>query len=193
MALLELRGAVTLLSVDPADLNQRHRDFNAPATDSLLGLGVDALIHLPGVPIGFGVRYESFQADKSTGSGTSSEYSYNTGFSRIALLVNRRFIDTVWYLGPIAGIGITNSVWYDFRSATTSDSFRTVGGTSVSLGLESGIRLRRLLLGVEAGYMFAEFKVPKNASRSELTSTMGRVGLDFTGPYAKVLIGYELL
>jgi hypothetical protein len=192
-ALLEIRGQGTYLSVDPVDLNQRHRDYIAPFTRSLLGYGLDALIQLPGVPIGFGIRYETMSAEGSTPTSTVGEYKYETGFSRIALLVNKRLIDDFWYLGPIFGIGITNNVWYDLTAGGQADSYRTVGGTSVSVAAESGLKLSRLILGAEAGYMFAEFKTPKNASRSELTSSAGRVGLDFSGPYFKLLVGYELL
>lgn len=192
-ALLEFRAHGTYLSIEPTDMNQKHQDLSVPHAKSLLGYGLDVLIQLPGVPIGFGIRYETMGTNGSTRNSTLGEYSYATGFSRIAVLVNKRWIDTVWYLGPIFGVGITNNIWYDQTFGGTSDSFRTVGGTSVSAGVESGIKLSRLILGGEAGYLFAEFKTPKNASRAELTSSLGRVGLDFSGPYVKVLIGYELL
>lgn len=192
-ALLEVRAHGMAQAIHPNDLNQRHRDFNVAQPKSLFGYGLDALLLLTGVPIGFGVRYETAQIQDSTSSGTQGEYRFETGFSRIAVLVNKRLVDSEWYLGPIFGIGITNSVWYDFTSGGQSDSFRTVGGTSISTAVESGIKLKRLILGAEAGYMFAEFRTPKNASRSELTSTAGKVGLDFSGPYFKFILGYELL
>lgn len=187
-ALFEVRGHYEILLVEPERLNILLANVNAPKTTSLMGFGIDALISLPGVPIGFGARYETVSKNDSTSNSTDGRYDYETGFSRIAMLVNRRFLDEFVFLGPIAGIGISNSVFYSYRNDRESRSYRTVGGTSLSLGVEGGVKASSLVVGAEVGYLFANFKPPK-VDGVKLETNDGEVNLDFSGPYAKILIG----
>ena len=76
----------------------------APAIVPTFGLGVDAIIKLPLFPMGFGIRTEDMKLSAST-SSIGAEIKY----TRTAILINYRFIDTIIHFGPIASFGVSHS------------------------------------------------------------------------------------
>lgn len=189
-ALFEVRAHYGFIAAESRNLNILLADINAPKSTTIWGFGIDALVSLPGVPIGFGVRYEIYERKKSTASSNFGRYDYDTGFSRIAMLVNYRLLDERIFLGPIAGIGISNDVFYRYNTENGNDgSYKTIGGTSLSLGMEGGMKLSSLILGAEAGYLFANFKTPKAGGAKLNTNGGEEVNLDFSGFYSMLHVG----
>ena len=88
------------------------------------GFNLDAIVELPMVPFGFGLRYESMGFDMQLGNQTGS-----ADFERTSLLVNYRIIDLFAYFGFIGSIGFANEVTLKtgglITAGTTYDSSPT--------------------------------------------------------------------
>ena len=139
-------------------------DSQIPDLPALPGYGADVLISLPLVPFGFGLRYETLGADFD---------GVELSASRTAILLNKRIIDTLMYVGPIASLGVTHSSTVKGTIATVSFDESQSSGSSYSVGVEAGVKLIGFIVGAELGYQ--SFTVDDSA--------------DLTGTYAKLVFG----
>ena len=183
--LIELRVGVGLNASDPSALNdQLQREGGSSLDlDSADNFNIDALVNIPLLPIGFGLRYEILSQDKSSVlNGISS--SYDLDVKDISLLVNWRIIDTLVYVGPIISIGIPSA---DFKLSSASENINeSLSGDnlSFSLGAEAGVKLKGFILGAEAGYKSLKIEAP-----SSLTF---QPDINLSGFYGKVLVGITI-
>lgn len=183
-ALVEARLHYGMLSATPKKMNDSLVESGLPKVGLLTGIGFDGLVNLPAVPIGFGLRYES-QSFKASGTVSGNSTTYNVGFTRMALLLNYRLINTLVFLGPIASFGITNSSYYKIDITGFGNSeYKSSSGTTISVGVEGGAKLGLFLIGAELGYLSGDFGTPAKADGEKLDGK-----LDLSGIYAKAHIG----
>ena len=113
------------------------------------GFNGDAILSIPLLPIGLGVRYEDLER-----SASNSTASFDAKLKRVSIIVNKRFIDTITYLGLIGTVGVDNDFRFHMvQGGQTIDAKAT--GLSGSLGLEGGVKLGFFLIGAEVGYLYA--------------------------------------
>lgn len=155
-----------------------------PSMVPLYGLGGDAIISLPVIPFGFGLRYENLglKASKNNIEGDAK-------LTRTSLLVNYRFIDTIIHFGLIGSYGLAHSGHLTVKNngANTVD-YRDGKHSSYSLGLELEAKplvILPLVIGGEAGYMNVDWKDAKDGVSGNNKS------IDLSGTYLKVFLGLD--
>jgi hypothetical protein len=154
-----------------------------PDVTPTYGLGADVLIMPPLFPIGFGLRYESMGLDVKSGNN-----EYKTDYTRTALLINYRFIDTLLFLGPIASYGLSHSgTMKIYKFGAETSNFSSDKMSSYSIGLEAGVKLVGLRLGAELGYENFQWKDSKDSH-----GAVSNQNIDMSGTYAKVLLGFGI-
>jgi hypothetical protein len=169
----------------PEDYNKAYYDFaDGPKISSQNYLGADAILMLPLVPFGFGLRYEAAKQDL-TEFAEKTEYAID----RTSIVLNYRLINTGIYVGPIATYGISHRL--AFAIPTDPEVITAGKSQSYSVGLEAGVKLGLFRLGFEAGQMTMIF--------SDLRDSGGAIpnknGLDinelnFSGSYYKAHFGF---
>ena len=98
-AIFEVRGHYGYNSIEPRRLNSLLAELDVPKATSLWGFGLDFLVMLPTVPIGFGLRYESLSIQGTSDRSVYGMFDYETAYSRIALLINYRLVDNNVFFG----------------------------------------------------------------------------------------------
>jgi hypothetical protein len=176
-AFLELRGSYGLYQANPSQINS---SFTYPKLDQMTGYSADAILSLIGMPFGVGVRYEDFEKKASNAAG-----GYDATYKRVSLLVNKRFIDTIGYIGLLGTVGVSN----DFKYAINGGATGKATGISGSAGLEAGVKLGVLLVGAELGYMYAPLSNLKSGG-SDLLVGGHTVKVDLSGAYARGTVGF---
>ncbi len=169
----------------PKKYNDAYFSFNdGPKISSQSYLGADAILILPMMPLGIGLRYES-AGDKDTAFAETIKYS----ITRLALILNFRLIDTGIYLGPIATYGLSHKLKFDIP--TDPDSFKSNKSQSYSIGLEGGVKLGLFRIGAEAGHstlIFDDLKDITGVLPTKNGLTVDK--LDFSGSYYKIHLGF---
>lgn len=157
----------------------------APAIVPTVGLGLDAIVELPMIPIGFGIRTEDMKLSAST-SSIDAELKFN----RTAVLLNYRLINTIVHFGPIASIGISHTGNMNIKEGgTTKVDLTPTTLSSYSLGLELGVKpliVLPLKIGAEAGYMSFKWGDVTNNVDSSVKN------IDLSGYYFKVFLGLDI-
>lgn len=158
---------------------------DAPGLIPTVGLGVDVIVELPMIPIGFGIRTEDMKLSAST-SNIDAEIKFN----RTAVLLNYRLIDTIVHFGPIASFGIAHAGSMSLREGGVTKVELTPNSlSSYSLGLELGVKpliVLPLKLGAEAGYMSFKWGEATNTVDSSIKN------VDMSGYYLKVFLGLDI-
>ena len=194
-ALVDLRVGYGLNNGNPSQFNSAMDSLNPgyPAAKSMTGFNLDAILSLPLVPFGFGIRYESLSASANQNfAASSAALASKFTFDRLALLVNYHIIDTLVYFGPLATYGITNTsklnIDCDLCSPATHIASQASSVTTYSVGVEGGLKLLLLRVGAELGY--ASFTGKDYAYNGANFSSAGsNVKIEMNGLYAKVLLG----
>lgn len=183
-ALLEARVSYGLLASNP-DLASIYNgaSSNVPSVSPNYGLGLDALIVLPIVGLGAGIRYENLGFKVS-----NNGLEYTTSATRTAALINYRIINTLMYLGPIASYGLSHDNSIKWTSGSTTSDFKIGDCTSYSVGLEAGVKLIGFMVGGEAGY--ESMKWSSMTDKNSVVS--GTKSLDMSGTYFKVMLGFAI-
>lgn len=188
LALLELRGAVSLLNANPSELHgfMSESFSTSPKLSRLQGVSFDAIATFQTMPVGVGARLETFKGNDS-GVGTETEIDWK----RVSILLNKRFVDRSVYLGPIITVGISNDLKFRTGSVGSTQEFRAKDPFSASIGVEAGLSLFFLKLGGEVGYLHAPLGNLKNAETLvEPTLASGeKVKTDMSGTYARATVG----
>ncbi|MEQ1723768.1 MAG: hypothetical protein ABL930_11370 [Pseudobdellovibrio sp.] len=158
---------------------------NAPAIIPTFGLGADAIVELPFFPLGVGLRMEDMKLSAST-SSIDAELKY----TRTALILNYRLIDTIVHFGPIATFGISHTGSMSIKENGTSRVDLSPGSlSSYSVGVELGIKplvVLPLKVGAEAGYMSFNWGKVTN------TIDSSQKDIDLSGVYLKVFLGLDI-
>lgn len=158
---------------------------NAPSIVPTFGLGADAIVSLPLFPIGFGLRYEDMKLSTS-----SSTVEADLKYTRTALLLNYRFIDTIIHFGPIASIGLSHSGNLNIKENGVTRVDATPGSvSSYSLGLELGAKplvVVPIKVGAEAGYMMYDWGTVTNSVDGS------QKDINLSGYYLKLFLGIDI-
>ncbi len=158
---------------------------SAPGIVPTYGTGLDAIVKLPLIPIGFGLRYEKHGLATS-----SSNIEASINYSRTAILVNYRLLDTIIHFGPIASYGISHSGSFTIKEGGVPKVDVTPSSmTSYSLGLELEVKpliIIPLIVGAEVGYMGFKW----NDSKNSIDNTSKNI--DMSGTYMKVFLGIDI-
>lgn len=158
---------------------------DAPSIVPTFGLGADAIVNLPFVPVGIGIRYEDMKLSTS-----SANIEADLKYKRTALLINYRLIDTILHVGPIASIGISHSGSMNLKEGGTERINLSSGSvSSYSLGLEVGAKpliVIPIKIGAEAGYMMYDWGKMTNS----VDGTQKDINL--SGYYLKVFLGLDI-
>jgi len=156
---------------------------NGSAVPSIVptyGLGADLVVTLPLFPLGFGLRYENQALSASSGN-----LEFKADYTRTAIIINSRLIDTLLYLGPVFTYGLSHSGEAKATQAAYSTKFTSSKMSSYSIGLEAGAKLVGFNVGAEVGYMTFMWK-----DASDSTGTISsKKDLDLSGTYAKIMLG----
>ena len=149
------------------------------------GVGLDALIKLPLIPFGFGMRYVGI---KLTGESASS--STEIKYTRTAVLVNYRLIDTIIHFGPIASYGLSHTGSMKIKEGgNTVVDLAPQNMTSYSIGLELEVKpliVIPIIVGAEAGYMGFKWNGVTNSIDNS------KKDVDLSGTYIKVFLGLDI-
>ncbi len=149
------------------------------------GVGVDAIVSLPLVPFGFGLRYEGIKL-----SGDNNSISTDIKYTRTALLINYRLIDTIVHFGPIASYGLSHTGSLSIKeSGTTKVDLAPTSMSSYSVGLELEVKpliVIPLIVGAEAGYMSFKWNDVTNSIDNS------KKNVDLSGTYIKVFLGLDI-
>lgn len=147
------------------------QDYNSNPLSTMAGYNLDALVNLPLLPFGFGLRYEDMGFDY-----TQAGQEFSSSMQRTSLLVNYRFIDMFLYLGAIGSIGFANSA----KLGTPLGETNYDSSLTYSIGAEGGISLGLIKVGAELGYLSANFEVESGTAPE----------MDLSGVYAKAIVGF---
>jgi hypothetical protein len=158
---------------------------NAASASYVPGVGADAIVKLPLIPFGFGLRYEGI---KLTGDNTTMNTEIK--YTRTAVLVNYRLIDTIVHFGPIASYGISHTGSLSIKeNNNTVVELAPTTMSSYSAGLELEVKpliIIPLIVGAEAGYMSFKWTDVTNSIDSS------KKDVDLSGTYIKVFIGLDI-
>jgi hypothetical protein len=191
-ALFELRGGYGVHSGTMSTLSTGLSTFSQCAggcdASGTTGFNFDALVSPWPFGLGLGLRQENFQT-KLSFSPISTDITYK--FSRLALLVNYRLIDTLIYLGPIASFGLSGSSSLDTGILGISRNGSARSTSSYSVGLEGGVKLLGFRAGLELGYssLAGSDYVDSNSSVLSVGGT-NLDKLELNGTYVKAILGF---
>jgi hypothetical protein len=177
-AFLELKVGYSLINTDPKSFNDQ--DPVREAVKGMNGLTADLLLNAAIMPINIGARYETFAMKEGSGL-TANDVSYE----RISVILNKRFIDTLGYLGMVATVGLSN----EFKDKRTNN--KASSSLSGSIGLETGIKFGFLMFGIEGGYLVAPLGELKTPTGGTVSTTAGPVEVDMTGAYGRAMVGFN--
>jgi hypothetical protein len=157
---------------------------NAPSIVPTVGMGVDAIVKLPLIPFGFGIRTEDMKLSAEA-NGIGAEIKYN----RKAVLINYRLIDTIVHFGPIASFGISHSGSAKLtENGTSVVDISPEKTSSYTVGLELLVKpliVIPITIGAEAGYMSYKWGQSTNTVDSSTKD------IDLSGNYMKVFLGLD--
>jgi hypothetical protein len=158
---------------------------NAADATYVPGVGLDAIVKLPMIPIGFGLRYEGLKLSGDQGT-SSTEINY----TRTAVLINYRLIDTIVHFGPIASFGLSHTGNLTLKeNGNTRVDLAPSTMSSYSLGLELEVKpliVLPLVVGAELGYMGFKWDGVTNS----IDNT--KKDVDLSGTYFKVFLGLDI-
>jgi hypothetical protein len=179
-ALFEARINYGLLQTKPS-LDQLYSGASSiPTVPVVYGYGADAIVSVPFLGWGLGLRYESlgFKASSST-------LEFKNEVTRTSIVANKRFLDTLVYLGPIFTFGIAHDLSMTVTDNSVQQSkFSSNKCFSYSAGIEGGASLIGLMVGAELGYQSMKFTDATDANGS-----LSSRDIDMSGTYAKISIG----
>ncbi len=171
-------------SGSPTKYNDAYFKLNdGPEIKQQTYTGVDAILMLPVVPLGFGIRYES-----TSKSETQFNEQIDYAIKRTALLINYRIINSKFYLGPIVSYGLSQSL--SFKLPLDPDEFKSSKSSSYSYGLEGGVKFGFFRIGAEAGVTSLVFEDLKNKNNVIPNKNGLNISeLDFGGNYYRLHLG----
>ncbi len=183
-AVIELKGGYTLHQTSPGGLNDAFA--GAPKIDQMQSISFDVMGNVPLLPVGLGVRHETLKRNETAGANGSE-----VNWSRTSILVNKRFIDTLVYLGPIATFSVASDFKYRSTIAGVSTDYKTDSQLNATVGVEAGAKLTLLRIGAEVGYHYAPMGELKTSAGVPVTNGAGeKVTFDMSGTYARVVVGF---
>lgn len=156
-------------------------DDDGGTLETIAGFNLDAIINIPMVPFGFGLRYENMGKELSGTIPLVGAYTADMSVTRVALLINYRIIDLFAYFGLIGTVGLVNDASLEFGGVLAgANAAEYDSPLTYSAGLEGGFSFGLISVGGELGYIAANFEQTNNPSNTDV---------DLSGIYAKALVG----
>jgi hypothetical protein len=182
-ALIEARVTYGLLASKP-DLAPLYTGApTLPAVAPTYGLGADVIVSPPLFSLGAGLRYESMGLNVTSGA-----VEFKANYSRSAILINYRLIDTLLFVGPIFTYGISHSGEIKaIQNGTETANMTSDKITSYTIGIEAGVKLIGFHLGAEAGMEDFRWK-----GAHDKTGNIADQDINMSGSYAKILLGFGI-
>ena len=137
------------------------------------GLNVDAFVRFPESPFGLGLRYEDMGfkfKDKNSPDKKSN-------LKKMSLLVNYRFIDSVFFVGATGTVGFLNKM----DAHKSFGELKTKSDFNYTVAAEAGLPMDFISLVGELGYTIDQ--VYKNRSNGAT--------INLSGLYFKAIIGIK--
>jgi hypothetical protein len=183
LAIFDLKVGYGTLASKPDLLGFYGGTATMPSAIPTVGLTLDAIVTIPLVGIGGGIRTEDMKIGYD-----SDVLGIDNSFKRTALILNYRLLNTLVYLGPIFTLGVNHSNQLKISSGGTELSkIKSSKVSSYSAGLEVGASLIGLMAGAEMGYMSMKYK----DATDELNTTKV-YDLDMSGSYIKLFVGFGI-
>lgn len=138
------------------------------------GFNIDTFIRFPESPFGLGLRYE----DMNFKFREKSSRDKKSKLHRMSLLLNYRFLDSVFFVGATGTIGFSNklNVHKNFGDLKSKSDF------TYTLAAEAGVPMDFISLAGELGYTINQ--VYKNRNNGA-TVNLG-------GLYFKIILGLRI-
>jgi hypothetical protein len=154
-----------------------------PAAIPTAGITMDAIVTIPLVGIGGGIRTEDMKI-----SYDSDVLGISNSFKRTSLILNYRLLNTLVYLGPIFTLGINHSNEMKISSGGSDLSkIKSSKVSSYTAGIEVGASLIGLMAGAEIGYMSMKYK-----DATDSLNPANIHDLDMSGNYVKLFVGFGI-
>jgi hypothetical protein len=182
-AIFDLKVGYGTLASKPDLLGFYTGAATVPAAIPTVGLTIDAIVTIPLVGIGGGIRTEDMKI------GYDSEtLGINNTFKRTSVVLNYRLLNTLVYLGPIFTLGINHSNEMKITSGGTDLSkISSDKVSSYTAGVEVGAKLIGLMAGAELGYMNMKYK-----DATDSIDPTKIHDLDMSGNYVKLFVGFGI-
>lgn len=183
-ALVELKAGYSQFTTSPGSLNDQFP--GNPKISQMQAISFDVMGRVPLMPVGLGVRHEMFSRKESDGALRSE-----IDWKRTSILVNKRFIDTVMYLGPVATVSFASDFKYSSNNGATTTHYKTESQLTATAGIEAGFKLVLLSLGAEIGYLHAPVGELRDSAGVAVTNGSGsKINVDLSGPYMRASVGF---
>jgi hypothetical protein len=183
LAIFDLKVGYGTLASKPDLLGFYTGAATMPATVPTVGLTMDAIVTIPVIGIGGGIRTEDMKI-----SYDSDVLGISNSFKRTSLILNYRLLNTVIYLGPIFTLGVNHS--NELKIASGGSDLSKIKSSNVSsytAGIEAGASLIGLTAGAELGVMNMKYK----DATDELDTTKIH-DIDMSGSYVKLFVGFGI-
>lgn len=183
-ALIELKAGYSQFSTSPSTLNDQFP--GNPKISQMQAISFDVMGNVPLMPVGLGVRHEMFSRKESDGALRSE-----IDWKRTSILVNKRLIDTVMYLGPVATVSFASDFKYSSDNGPSTTNYKTESQLTATAGIEAGFKLALLSLGAEIGYLHAPVGELRDSAGVAVTNGSGnKINVDLSGPYMRASVGF---
>lgn len=183
LAIFDLKLGYGTLASKPDLLGFYSGSATMPGAVPTVGLTMDAIVTIPVVGLGAGIRNEDMKI-----SYDSDVLGIENSFKRTSIIVNYRLLNTVVYVGPIFTLGVNHSNKLKLSNGGAAYSeIKSDKVSSYSAGLEVGAGLLGLMAGAEVGYMSMKYK---DATDSMDTTKVH--DLDMSGNYVKLFVGFGI-
>jgi hypothetical protein len=182
-AIFELKVGYGTLASKPDLLGFYGGAATMPSAIPTVGMTMDAIVTIPLVGIGGGIRTEDMKI-----SYDSDVLGISNSFKRTSIILNYRLLNTLVYLGPIVTLGVNHSNELKLTSGGTDLSkVKSSKVSSYSAGLEVGASVIGLMAGAELGYMSMKYK----DATDELDAAKVH-DIDMSGSYVKLFVGFGI-
>lgn len=181
---VEVRGGIGSNAGSGDDYNKAYYNFqDGPEMSKQDTITIDAIVKIPMIPIGFGLRHEGFTEERS-----AFAEDMNLKAKRVSLLFNYRFIDTLFYAGAIGSYGISHDL--TLAIPTDPEKITSDSAKSYSIGVEGGLKLGLFRIGAELGQqslVFDNLKAIDGLVPNKNGLNINEI--DMSGMYYKLMIG----
>ena len=150
-----------------------NKKYSGSDLKNFKGLNIDAFVRLPESPLGLGLRYE----DMNFKIKDKNSQDKKSNLNRMSLLINYRFVDSVFFVGTTGTVGFSNKM----NIHKSLGNLKSKSDFSYTLAAEAGIPMDFISFVGEIGYTIDQ--VYKNRNNGAT--------VNLSGLYFKALIGIK--
>ncbi len=150
-AAIEIKGLAGFTIIDPISMNTQLEATGIKQTFVSGIAGLELQYRIPVLGLGLGARYD-WQGVKVNAANSNSSNEIDIGVSRVSAVASFHLIDTGFYFGPIATLGISHSPNIRHKYSGIEPKYVKGEGKSASLGADLGFKIGPIGIGGEAGF-----------------------------------------